>query len=77
MGLIAELAIKEGKPLKINRDRILVTEDTVRGLRGNRNFSKKLIRKAEKAAPYVCVFVGDTVVTMFRADQRLNRRFAR
>ena len=71
---LAEIALKEGKRVRGNRDRILVTEEIVRSLRDRQSYSKKLIKKAEKAAPFVCVIKDDTVITMFRHTKRLNKR---
>ncbi len=73
---LAEIALKEGKSMKFNRDRILVTEEIVRNLRGHKDYPEKLIKKAEKSAPYVCVVKGNVIITIFRVTQRLNKTHA-
>lgn len=72
---LANLAIMYGEQLSSNSTRYLISEKNIRHLKKERIHSKKLLKKAEKAAPYVCVYSEERVITIFRVNRRINRRY--
>ena len=72
---VVELVVQEGVTLDQNNNRYILLKDHVTALRSRQRYSRDLLKKAEKCAPVSVVFDGVNVITVFRINKRINRRY--
>ncbi len=70
---VIELVLREGDPLPQNPDRILLGRKQIARLRAEGLTEPRLLHRAEKAAPLICVVSTDYVITVFRVTRRVGR----
>lgn len=71
--MLIELIIDEGVPLSRNQERLFLGKREIQRLREEGVVDRELLERAEKAAPLVLVLSGDTIVTIFRVKESINR----
>ncbi|MCK5691025.1 hypothetical protein KAI87_17210 [Myxococcota bacterium] len=69
------LVVDEGRPLSRNEDRLLLNRRDIRRLKQDKKIDPRLLQRAEKSVPLVCVLVGNTVRTIFRPTKNINRSY--
>jgi len=72
---IINLVYKYGKVLPDNKNRYVLNYEDISTIEKNENLSITLKKQLEKSVPLVCVFCDDELVTVFRQNKRINRRW--
>jgi len=70
---LIQLVFYEGVPLSRNPNRLLLGKRAIKRLKEEGRVDRKLLQRAEKAGPLVCVVLGNTIRTIFRVNRTVNR----
>ena len=66
------LVANEGRPLRRNWERLLLSKSDVLRLRQENRIDSRLLQRAENGAPLACVLVDNTIHTIFRVQKAIN-----
>ena len=58
-----------------NKNRYVLNYEDISTIEKNEKLSITLKKQLEKSVPLVCVFCDDELVTVFRQNKRINRRW--